>query len=162
MGIFTKASTAKDPLETWSKLEQRELKLAVTHPPSNYFGKITQKSITSFVKHVFLEKMIMWTEQGKVWKFPIDNEQGMDEEKQVDFSEHVLLEMFLDGWCPSSGPVRHFMELVCVGLSKNNFLTAKEKKDHIFWYRDYFEEKKDLLGDLMTMQKATQQPKLEA
>lgn len=104
--------------------------------------------------------MIMWTDQGKLWKFPIDNEQGMDEEMAVDFSEHVLLEMYLD-WCPTSGPVRHFMELVCVGLSKNHFLTAKEKKDHIFWYRDYFEEKKDLLGDLMTMGK-TQQPKLEA
>lgn len=41
LGLFTKASDTKDPLETWSKLEQRELKLAVTHPPSNYFGKIS-------------------------------------------------------------------------------------------------------------------------
>lgn len=102
----------------------------------------------------------MWTDQGKLWKFPIDNEQDI-EEKDVDFSEHVLLEMFLEGWCPSMGPVRHFMELVCVGLSNNNFLTAKEKKDHIFWYRDYFEEKKDLLGDLMVMGKVPQ-PQLEA
>jgi small subunit ribosomal protein S31 len=112
--------------------------------------------------------MALWTDQGKLWKFPIDNEQGMEEEKEVDFSEHVLLEMFLDDWCPSGGPVRHFMELVCVGLSKNHHLTAKEKKNHILWYRDYFEEKKELLGDLMTMQSMPQaqlespQPKIEA
>ncbi|CRK88050.1 CLUMA_CG001835, isoform A [Clunio marinus] len=128
MGLFEKASEEKDPLETWSKLQQRELKLAVTHPPRNYF-----------------EKMILWTEQGKLWKFPIDNEQGMDEEFATDFSEHVLLEMHLEGWCPTSGPVRQFMELVCVGLSKNHYFTAKEKKDHILWYKKYFEEKKDLL-----------------
>lgn len=110
--------------------------------------------------------MIMWTEQGRLWKFPIDNEQGWEEEQKVDFSEHVLLEMHLDGWCPTSGPVRHFMELVCVGLSKNHFLSAKEKKDHVLWYRDYFEEKKDLLGELMIMGKTPQleesQTKLEA
>ena len=40
LGLFTKASDGKDPLETWSKLEQREMKLAITHPPSNYFGKL--------------------------------------------------------------------------------------------------------------------------
>lgn len=39
LGIFEKASTSKDILETWSKLEQRELKLSTTHPPKNYFGK---------------------------------------------------------------------------------------------------------------------------
>jgi len=44
---------------TWAALEQRELKQAITSPPSNYF-----------------EKMILWTDQGKLWKFPIDNEQG--------------------------------------------------------------------------------------
>lgn len=104
---------------------------------------------------------MMWTDQGKLWTFPIDNEQGMEEEKQVDFSEHVLLEMHLEDWCPTSGPVRHFMELVCVGLSKNHFLTAKEKKDHIYFYRDYFEEKKHLLGDLMSMRKV-EQPQIEA
>lgn len=104
--------------------------------------------------------MIQWTDQGKLWTFPINNEQGMEEEKAVDFSEHVLLENHLDGWCPQSGPVRHFMELVCVGLSKNHWYTAKEKKEHIFWYRDYFEEKKDLLGELMLMGKGDA-PRLE-
>lgn len=106
--------------------------------------------------------MIQWTEQGKLWTFPIDNEQGRDEEKTVDFSEHVLLEMHLEGWCPTSGPVRHFMELVCVGHSKNHHLTAQEKKDHILWYKKYFEEKKELLGDLMTMGLSEPAKKLEA
>lgn len=46
-------------LAMWESLKQRELTLATAQPPANYF-----------------EKMIQWTEQGKVWKFPIDNEQG--------------------------------------------------------------------------------------
>lgn len=39
LNIFHQASKVADPLKTWSALEQRELKLAVTHPPKNYFGK---------------------------------------------------------------------------------------------------------------------------
>jgi small subunit ribosomal protein S31 len=99
----------------------------------------------------FAEKMILWTEEGKVWKFPIDNEQGMEVEKNTDFTEHVLLEMHLDGWCPTRGPIRHFMELVCVGLSKNCFLSAQEKRDHIMWYKEYFESKSEVLGDLLKL-----------
>lgn len=144
LNIFEKVSTAIDPCTTWSKLAKRELKLTVTHPPRNYF-----------------EKMALWTDQGKVWKFPIDNEQGWDEEHKTDFTEHVMLEMHLD-WCPQKGPIRHFMELVCVGLSKNNFLSAKEKKDHIMWYKGYFEEKKDLLGELLTLGQEIEQKKIEA
>lgn len=62
LGIFksdTELKESVDILSTWSYLQARELKLAVTHPPSNYF-----------------QKMALWTEQGKLWKFPIDNEQG--------------------------------------------------------------------------------------
>lgn len=61
LGIFTdqKNSNEGPKNKTWDKLYQKELKLAVTHPPSNYF-----------------QEMILWTEQGKIWKFPIDNEQG--------------------------------------------------------------------------------------
>lgn len=46
-------------LKTWAALEQRELKALTTHPPANIF-----------------QELILWTEQGKLWKFPIDNEQG--------------------------------------------------------------------------------------
>lgn len=135
LGIFTDPAQLKessDLLPTWSYLQEQSLKLQVSHPPNNYF-----------------DKLALWTEQGKVWRFPIDNEQDWSAEKDVDFSEHIFLEQHLEGWCPNRGPIRHFMELVCVGLSKNPYLTAQEKKDHILWYRDYFETKKDVLKDLI-------------
>ncbi|XP_005180683.1 small ribosomal subunit protein mS31 [Musca domestica] len=135
LGIFTDPAQLKesaDLLPTWSYLQEQSLKLQVSHPPNNYF-----------------DKLALWTEQGKVWRFPIDNEQDWSAEKDVDFSEHIFLEQHLEGWCPTRGPIRHFMELVCVGLSKNPYLTAQEKKDHILWYRDYFETKKYILKDII-------------
>uniref|UniRef100_A0A1I8NU28 Small ribosomal subunit protein mS31 n=1 Tax=Stomoxys calcitrans TaxID=35570 RepID=A0A1I8NU28_STOCA len=139
LGIFTDITHLKDStdlLPTWGHLHEQSLKIQVSHPPSNYY-----------------EKLALWTEQGKVWRFPIDNEQDWLDEKDVDFSEHIFLEQHLEGWCPNRGPIRHFMELVCVGLSKNPFITAREKKEHILWYRDYFEVKKDILKDLMAEEK---------
>ncbi|XP_021185601.3 small ribosomal subunit protein mS31 [Helicoverpa armigera] len=132
LGIFkTKEANYGTKLDVWENLQQRELTLATSQPPANYF-----------------QKMILWTEQGKVWKFPINNEQGLEEEQNVHFSEHIFLDSHLEGWCPKKGPIRHFMELVCVGLSKNAFYTVKEKKDHIMWYKEYFESKKDLLSEV--------------
>ncbi|XP_041975837.1 28S ribosomal protein S31, mitochondrial [Aricia agestis] len=132
LGIFTpREANYGTKLDVWEQLNQRELALATSQPPANYF-----------------QKMIMWTEQGKVWKFPIDNEQGIEEEQNVHFSEHIFLDQHLEGWCPTRGPIRHFMELVCVGLSKNAFYTVQEKKDHIMWYKEYFESKKDLLNEI--------------
>lgn len=72
----------------------------------------------------------------------------MDEEKKVSFEEHIFMEEHLEGWCPDKGPIRHFMELVCVGLSKNHWLTVEEKKQHIFWYRDFFADKKSLIAEI--------------
>ncbi|CAG9135912.1 unnamed protein product [Plutella xylostella] len=132
LGIFTtKSENYGTTLEVWEALKQRELTLATAQPPANYF-----------------QKMALWTKQGKVWKFPIDNEQGLEEENDVHFSEHIFLDAHLDGWCPSKGPIRHFMELVCVGLSKNPFYTVKEKRDHILWYKEYFESKKAVLTEV--------------
>ncbi|KYQ52343.1 28S ribosomal protein S31, mitochondrial [Trachymyrmex zeteki] len=122
-------------LKTWAALEQRELKALTTHPPANIF-----------------QELILWTEQGKLWKFPIDNEQEMEEEHNVHFSEHVFMERHLKGWCPKSGPIRHFMELVCTGLSKNPYLTVQEKIGHIMWYKEYFESKQDLLQEVGAIQ----------
>lgn len=122
-------------LKTWTALEQRELKALTTYPPANIF-----------------QELILWTEQGKLWKFPIDNEQGMEEEQNVHFSEHVFMEHHLKEWCPKSGPVRHFMELVCTGLSKNPYLTVEEKINHIVWYKDFFKSKQDLLQQLGAIQ----------
>ena len=43
----------------WEKYEQEELKRISAIPPRNAF-----------------EEMIQWTNDGILWKFPIDNEQG--------------------------------------------------------------------------------------
>lgn len=115
-------------LPTWEFLYQRSLKIAITHPPKNIF-----------------EQLIQWTDEGKLWRFPIDNEQDWIEEQQYDFSDHVFLERWLEPWCPESGAIRYFMELVCVGLSKNPYLTVPEKLAHIFWYEHYFRSKNSLL-----------------
>ncbi|KAK5640503.1 hypothetical protein RI129_011314 [Pyrocoelia pectoralis] len=135
LGIFNvdQVKNWKNPNlnSTWRTLQKRELELSVTHPPANYF-----------------QQMILWTKQGKIWKFPIDNEQDLETERDVYFTEHIFLEKHLEGWCPSKGPLRHFMELVCVALSKNAYLTAQMKKDHIDWFRDYFTEKKQILQEV--------------
>jgi hypothetical protein len=39
------------------------------------------------------------------------------------------------------------MTLVLNGLSKNAFLTVKEKQDAIYWYKDYFEDKIDIIKE---------------
>lgn len=60
LGIFkTTEPNYGTKLDVWENLKKRELSLATAQPPANYF-----------------QKMILWTNQGKVWKFPIDNEQG--------------------------------------------------------------------------------------
>lgn len=62
IGIFESAEklqSKEDTLKTWTKLEKHDLRLRLSMAPRNYF-----------------EKMAYWTEEGKIWKFPIDNEQG--------------------------------------------------------------------------------------
>lgn len=62
IGIFSSTDNfecKEDTLKTWKKLEQHDLRLRMSMAPRNYF-----------------EKMAYWTEEGKIWKFPIDNEQG--------------------------------------------------------------------------------------
>lgn len=69
---------------------------------------------------------------------------GMDEEAHVGFHEHIFLDKLLDEF-PKKGPIRHFMELVVVGLSKNPFFTVQEKQEHIAWYAEYFKDKYHLI-----------------
>lgn len=38
------------------------------------------------------------------------------------------------------GPERQFMELVATGLSMNPYYSAEEKREHIQWYKEYFEK----------------------
>ncbi|XP_029336543.1 28S ribosomal protein S31, mitochondrial-like, partial [Mus caroli] len=48
---------------------------------------------------------------------------------------------------PKQGPIRLFMELVTCGLSKNPYLSVKQKVEHIEWFRNYFNEKRDILKE---------------
>jgi len=124
LGIFTEPleeSSDKDLLKTWRACEQRELKMLSTPSPRNR-----------------LEEMVLLTKQGKLWHFPVDNEQGLDYSSDP-FYEHVFLEHHLDPWCPKMGPVRHFMEVVCLGLSKNPYVSSVKKQETILWFKEYFE-----------------------
>ncbi|XP_053772503.1 small ribosomal subunit protein mS31 isoform X2 [Desmodus rotundus] len=91
------------------------------------------------------EEMIQWTKEGKLWAFPIDNEAGFDDDGS-EFHEHIFLDKHLEDF-PKQGPIRHFMELVTCGLSKNPHLSVKQKVEHIEWFKNYFDEKKDILKE---------------
>ncbi|MEQ2295083.1 hypothetical protein AMECASPLE_010538 [Ameca splendens] len=93
------------------------------------------------------EEMIQWTKEGKLWHYPINNEIGLENEASVPFNEHVFLEKHLEEGFPRQGPVRHFMELVVAGLSRNPYLTVQQKKEHISWFRDYFHQKEEVLNE---------------
>ncbi|CAN0226927.1 unnamed protein product, partial [Lampetra fluviatilis] len=94
----------------WELEQESAIAATVSHAPRNGF-----------------EEMIQWTEEGKLWLYPVNNEQGLEEEAAVPFHEHVFLERHLAEF-PSSGPVRHFMQLVVTGLSKNPYLTVAQKR----------------------------------
>ncbi|KAG8008120.1 28S ribosomal protein S31 [Nibea albiflora] len=94
-----------------------------------------------------LEEMIQWTKEGKMWEYPINNEAGLEEEADVPFHEHIFLDKHLEEGFPRQGPVRHFMELVVAGLSRNPYLTVQQKKEHISWFRDYFHQKEEVLKE---------------
>ncbi|XP_019380730.1 PREDICTED: 28S ribosomal protein S31, mitochondrial isoform X2 [Gavialis gangeticus] len=96
------------------------------------------------------EEMIQWTEEGKLWEFPINNEAGIEED--VEFYEHIFFDKHLEDF-PKQGPIRHFMELVTCGLSKNPYLTVKQKVEHIDWFRNYFKEKEELLKEIENYEK---------
>ena len=69
----------------------------------------------------------------------------MDEEHRTGFHEHVFLERHLKDNFPASGPIRNFMELVCIGLAQNPYLSVREKREHLEWYRSYFADKTDMV-----------------
>ncbi|XP_015266502.1 PREDICTED: 28S ribosomal protein S31, mitochondrial [Gekko japonicus] len=96
------------------------------------------------------EEMIEWTKKGKLWEFPINNEAGLEED--AEFYEHLFLEKHL-GDFPREGPIRHFMELVTCGLSKNPYMSLKEKVEYIDWFQNYFKEKEELLKEIEAHEK---------
>ncbi|NXL05514.1 RT31 protein, partial [Mesembrinibis cayennensis] len=135
LNIFSKASTeTENALETvssptiWDLEFAKEIAAITAQPPRNGF-----------------EEMIQWTKEGILWEFPIDNEAGMEDD--AEFHEHIFLEKHLEDF-PKQGPIRHFMELVICGLSKNPYLSVKQKIEHIEWFQKYFEEKKELLQEI--------------
>uniref|UniRef100_A0A3Q1GW36 Small ribosomal subunit protein mS31 n=1 Tax=Acanthochromis polyacanthus TaxID=80966 RepID=A0A3Q1GW36_9TELE len=127
LNIFS-ASTEDDAPTLWDMEFANNLSQVTDHTPRNG-----------------LEEMIQWTKEGKMWQYPVDNEAGLEEEASVPFHEHVFLEKHLEEGFPRQGPVRHFMELVVIGLSKNPYLTVQQKKEHISWFRDYFHQNEEIL-----------------
>ena len=85
----------------------------------------------------------------------------MDEEAKVPFHEHVFLDHLLEDM-PNKGPVRVFLELVILGLSKNPHMTVQEKHAHVAWFKQYFEEKKPILDQALKDTEATIQQQMEA
>ncbi|NWW85680.1 RT31 protein, partial [Rhynochetos jubatus] len=135
LNIFTKASTetenAPKPVSSptiWDLEFAKEIAAITAQPPRNGF-----------------EEMIQWTKEGILWEFPIDNEAGMEDD--AEFHEHIFLEKHIEAF-PKQGPIRHFMELVICGLSKNPYLSVKQKVEHIEWFQKYFEEKKEFLQEI--------------
>ncbi|NXW19125.1 RT31 protein, partial [Circaetus pectoralis] len=135
LNIFTKASPeTENALKTvssptiWDLEFAKEIAAITAQPPRNGF-----------------EEMIQWTKEGILWEFPIDNEAGMEDD--AEFHEHIFLEKHLEDF-PKQGPIRHFMELVICGLSKNPYLSVKQKIEHIEWFQKYFEEKKEFLQEI--------------
>ncbi|XP_071497755.1 small ribosomal subunit protein mS31-like [Diadema antillarum] len=136
LNIFTAASELDRAVETasetsiWEVEQQKQLKAL-------YY---------STVRNGFEEAMKL-TEEGKLWKYPIDNEQGLEEERKVGFHEHVFLDHLLQDF-PQRAQVLDFMELVLIGLGKNPFLTVAQKHDHVVWFRDYFWKKEEVFDRL--------------
>jgi len=97
--------------------------------------------------------MIELTEAGKLWKYPIDNEQDFDEHN-VGFHEHVFFDDLLDEGFPKTGPIRHFMELVTVGLSKNPYMSVEKKLEQIQWFREFFEKRQKEIEQYAEQEKA--------
>ncbi|NXW42031.1 RT31 protein, partial [Nyctiprogne leucopyga] len=135
LNIFTKASTETEnalktvsPPTIWDLELAKEIAAVTAQPPRNGF-----------------EEMIQWTKEGILWEYPIDNEAGMEDD--AEFHEHIFLEKHLEGF-PKQGPIRHFMELVICGLSKNPYLSVKQKIEHIEWFQKYFEEKKEFIQEI--------------
>lgn len=73
------------------------------------------------------------------WKFPIDNEQDLEEDKTSTFEDHVFLDHWLDEFAHSETALKH-MELVITGLQQNPYMTSQQKVDVIKWHKDYFKE----------------------
>jgi small subunit ribosomal protein S31 len=123
------------------------------------------------------DEMIALTNEGKLWKFPINNEQGWAiyslnfihkytttnftcfvfkdvnaSDAQTPFYEHVFLDNYLEEF-PQIEPIQQFMTLALNGISQNSFLSLSEKKEIIEWYKDYFNDKLDIIKEALEAEK---------
>ncbi|XP_028577945.2 small ribosomal subunit protein mS31 [Podarcis muralis] len=134
LDIFTPPPETEEALETatpptlWDLELAKEIEAVCQQGPQNGF-----------------EEMIQWTKEGKLWEFPINNEAGLEDD--AEFYEHIFLDKYLEDF-PKEESIRHFMELVTCGLSKNPYLSVQEKVEHIAWFRNYFKEKEELLKEI--------------
>ncbi|BHF69618.1 structural constituent of ribosome [Sparganum proliferum] len=87
------------------------------------------------------EELMQWTLDGKLWRYPIDNEQDWDTEHDTGFEDHVFLNRFLDRTSKKPAPLAAFMELVCTGLAQNPYLDSNQKRKHLEWFEGYFKTK---------------------
>lgn len=121
---FDRKGLQAQHLETWERISKYNTEHSCIQIPWNGF-----------------QELIMLTEQGRLWKFPIDNEIGM-EEKDVPFEDHVFLDEYLKDF-PDNEYIQTFMGFVVSGLANNHWMTANRKREIISFYKDYFEEKRD-------------------
>lgn len=131
--VAEKPQTLTGAESLWDKLDDKHLKWLTAQSPRNGF-----------------EEMINWTDQKKMFPYPIDNEFGFYE-KHVGFHQHVFLDHLLKDGFPTSGPIRAFMELVINGLSKNPYMTVEKKTDHVDWYRKYFENRSEEIDKMVEL-----------
>lgn len=122
----TNSTRCQKELDKWNELVKNDIKMSRIQIPMNGF-----------------EELIQLTEEGKLWRFPIDNEQGLEEEKKVPFEDHVFLDEFLEEF-PKNEYIQTFMEYVISGLAKNPWMTVDRKHSIIKFYKDYFDKKRDL------------------
>ncbi|CAI5446520.1 unnamed protein product [Caenorhabditis angaria] len=131
LGIWKTQEGLKDySINFWTQWDKRAALLAnESFGPTNSF-----------------EEQIEWTKKGKQWEYPIDNEFRLGDEQNISFIDHVFLERHLPSLgIPKTGPIAHFMHLVCVGLSKNPYMSASKKREHLQWFANYFNEEKQKL-----------------
>ena len=118
--------------QLWSELEQEELKLYEQKSPKNAF-----------------EEMINWTNDGKLWKYPINNEDGLAQQTERErFDDHVFFDDLIEQ-SPDKQPIREFMTDAALGLSKNPYMTAERKRSYLQYYNEYFNENKELVDTLV-------------
>ena len=66
LGIFSSDAKQVVTLKTWQAIEERELRILKTQPPRN-----------------LIEDLVSMTDDGQLWHFPINNEQGIEENEVI-------------------------------------------------------------------------------